>query len=182
MSSNIRIQRNCAQCGNDFIAKTTVTQTCSDKCRKAAYKARKRNEKIETSNQQTFRIKVKPIEDLSGKPFLTVSEVALIINCSKRTAYRLISKGIFPGVANLSERLTRIKRTELEKLFEQFEPKPPHPVNYTISECYGLSEVRDKYHISDKALHEVIKRNEIPKIKEGRNTYIPKTLIDSLLS
>ena len=182
MSSNIRIQRVCAQCGNEFTAKTTVTQTCSAKCRKAAYKARKRNEKIEASNQQTLRIKVKPVADLTGKHFLTVPEVALLMNCSKRTAYRLISKGILPGVANLSERLTRIKRSELDKLFEPFEQEIPHPINYTVTDCYGLSEVQTKYRISDKALHEVIKRNAIPKIKEGRNTFIPKTIIDSILS
>lgn len=182
MSSNIRIQRICAQCGNEFTAKTTVTQTCSAKCRKAAYKARKRNEKIEASNTQTLRIQAQPIEALNGKQFLTVPEVALLMNCSTRTAYRLVRKGILPGAANLSERLTRVKRSELNKLFEQFEPELPHPVNYTIEDCYGLAEVQTKYSISEKALHEVIKRNNVPKIREGWYAYIPKTIIDNLLS
>jgi excisionase family DNA binding protein len=118
MSSTIRIQRICQQCGNEFTAKTTVTQTCSAKCRKAAYKSRKRGEKIEQSNRETLRIKVQPLDHLKSKPFLTVQELALLLNCSKRTAYRLINKGILPGVANLSERLTRIKQTEIHRLFE----------------------------------------------------------------
>lgn len=182
MSSNIRIQRICAQCGNEFTAKTTVTQTCSAKCRKAAYKARKRSEKIEASNQQTLRIKIRPVEDLTGKQFLTVPEVALLMNCSKRTAYRLINKGILPGAANLSERLTRVKRSELDKLFEELEPELPHPVNYTVADCYGLTEVQIKYSISEKALHDLIKRNNVPKIREGWYAYVPKTIIDKLLS
>jgi len=182
MSSNIRIQRICIQCGNEFTAKTTVTQACSDKCRKAAYKARNRNEKIEASNNETLRIKAKPIEDLTGKQFLTVPEVALLMGCSKRTAYRLISKGMLPGSTNLSERLTRVKRSELDKLFEQPAPVAPHPADYAISDCYGLSEVRQKYNISEKTLYDLIKRNNVPKLREGWYSYVPKTIIDNLLN
>ncbi|HBH06588.1 MAG TPA: DNA-binding protein, partial [Flavobacteriales bacterium] len=42
MSSNMRIPKICQECGSDFIAKTTVTQYCSDRCSKRAYKKRKR--------------------------------------------------------------------------------------------------------------------------------------------
>ena len=46
MSSNIRIPKICEFCNNAFIAKTTTTRYCSDNCFKKAYKARKREEKI----------------------------------------------------------------------------------------------------------------------------------------
>ena len=47
MSSNIRNEKVCQQCGNEFVAKTTVTQYCSDICAKRAYKARKKKEKLQ---------------------------------------------------------------------------------------------------------------------------------------
>ena len=50
MSSNIRVQRICQFCGKEFTARTTVTKYCSDVCAKRAYKARKRTEKVEISN------------------------------------------------------------------------------------------------------------------------------------
>jgi excisionase family DNA binding protein len=117
MSSNIYIQRICEHCNKEFTARTTVTKYCSNDCAKRAYKARKRAEKINKSAIETERIFSKPIEDLKAKEFLSVKEVAKLLGCSTRTAYRLIDTGILKSV-NLSERLTRVKRSELNKIME----------------------------------------------------------------
>ena len=114
MSSNIFIQRICEHCSKEFTARTTVTKFCSDACAKRAYKARKRAEKIKVSNTETLKVKNKPIEDVKAKEFLSVKDLALLLGCSTRTAYRLIDKGKISAV-NLSERLTRVKRSELNK-------------------------------------------------------------------
>ena len=87
MSSKIEVQRICQYCEREFTARTTATKCCSDKCRKAAYKARKRAEKVKQSNTETTRIKSQPIEQLTVKEFLTVPEVAKLFNCSVRSAY-----------------------------------------------------------------------------------------------
>ena len=185
MSSNIRLQRICQHCGNEFTARTTVTQYCGDTCSKRAYKARLRNSKVEQSNKETQRIKSQPIEELKAKEFLTVREVARLLNCSVRSAYYYIENGTIKAV-NLGQRVTRVKRSDIDKLFEQ-----PQPVNVTpqpeqkpfdISDCYTLTEVQGKYGISETALQNLIKRNSIPKIKKGWFAYVPKTVIDKLLS
>jgi len=113
----MRIERVCEHCGEAFIARTTVTRFCGDTCAKRAYKARIRNKKIEKSNQETIQVKLKPLEDLKAKEFLKVSEVAQLIGCSVRTTYRLVNNGKIKAV-NLSEKMTRIKRSEIDKLFE----------------------------------------------------------------
>jgi excisionase family DNA binding protein len=118
MSSNIRIQRICQHCGNEFTAKTTVTQYCGDWCSKRAYKARIKAAKIEGSNKETQRIRTKPIEELKSKEFLTVREVASLLSCSVRSAYNYIDSGTIKAV-NLGQRATRVKRTEVDKLFNQ---------------------------------------------------------------
>ena len=118
MSSNIFIQRICEHCSKEFTARTTVTKFCSDACAKRAYKARKRVEKVEKSITETLLIKNKPIEDIKAKEFLSVKDIALLLGCSTRTAYRLIDSGKVRAV-NLSERLTRVKRSELNKIMEQ---------------------------------------------------------------
>ena len=115
MSSNIKVQRICQHCGMEFTARTTVTKHCSDVCAKRAYKARIRTEKVEISNRETNRIKIKPIEELKAKEFLSVRDVASLLGCSVHTAYRLIDNGTLKAV-NLSERMTRIKRSELNKI------------------------------------------------------------------
>ena len=117
MSSNIKVQRICQHCGKEFTARTTVTKFCGDHCAKRAYKARQKAVKIEASNSETRQITARPIEELKVKEFLTVRDVATILNCSLRSVYYYIETGKLKAV-NLSQRLTRVKRTDLDKLFQ----------------------------------------------------------------
>ena len=117
MSSNIKIQRICQHCNNEFTARTTVTQYCGDNCAKRAYKVRMKDLKIEASNNETQLLKAKPIEEIKGKDFLTVKDVSKLLNCSIRTVYYHIESRNIKAV-NLGERITRVKRSEIDKLFK----------------------------------------------------------------
>ena len=120
MSSNIRVPKVCDFCGKEFIAKTTVTKYCGDPCAKKAYKVRKRNEKVGLAMEESRKKIPKPTEEhmqiIQEKHFLTVSEVSRLLRLSKNTVYRLIKNGDIQAT-KLSERTTRIKRTEIDKLF-----------------------------------------------------------------
>jgi excisionase family DNA binding protein len=116
MSSNIRVNKICEYCQKEFEARKTTTKTCSDNCAKLLYKAKQKALKIETVQFETRRIKAKPIEDLKAKEFLTVRDLARLLNCSKRTAYYLIENGNIKAV-NIAQRKTLIKRSEIDKLF-----------------------------------------------------------------
>lgn len=183
MSSNIQVQRICQHCGKEFTARTTVTQYCSDTCSKRAYKARLKVSKIEASNKETQRIKNQPIEELKAKAFLSIAETCKLIGISRRTVYRMIERGeLITGKAG---KRTIIRRSDLEQLlFEQPQPVTPQPEQrqFDISDCYNLTEVQSKYGISETAIQNLIKRNSIPKIKKGWFAYVPKTVIDKLLS
>jgi len=187
MSSNIKIQRICKYCNNEFTARTTVTQYCSDTCSKRAYKARLKVSKIEASNNQTQQIKNQPIEELKAKAFLSIADTCKLIGISRRTVYRMIERGeLITGKAG---KRTIIRRSDLEQLlFKQpraekpESPNQPEQMPFGISECYNLTEVESKYGISETALQNLIKRNGIPKIKKGRFAYVPKAVIDKLLS
>ena len=187
MSSNIQVQRICKHCGNDFTARTTTTLYCSHSCNSAAYKAKIRSGKVEVSNKETQRIKTQPIEELKAKEFLTVRDIASLLNCSVRSVYYYIESGTIRAT-NLGQRITRVKRSELDKLFEQprtVAPQPesqPEQKQFDISDCYTLTEVQSKYGISETAVQNLIKRNSIPKIKKGLFAYVPKKIIDKLLS
>lgn len=115
MSSNIRIQRICEHCQKEFIAKTTVTKYCSHNCNRAAYKKKIKGRKVEASNKETFLLKTQPFQELNAKEYLTVKEASTLLNCSIRTTYRLIENNTLKAV-NLANRLTRIKKTELDKI------------------------------------------------------------------
>lgn len=187
MSSNIKVQRICQHCGREFTARTTVTQYCGDTCSKRAYKERLKVSKIDASNKETQRIKSQPIEELKAKAFLSISETCKLIGISRRTVYRMIERGeLITGKAG---KRTIIRRSDLEQLlFEQPRAVKPQPESkseqkqFDISDCYNLAEVQSKYGISEAALQNLVKRNGIPKIKKGWFAYVPKTIIDKLLS
>lgn len=187
MSSQIEVQRICEHCGSEFTARTTVTRFCSHRCGSAAHKKKVRAGKVEESNKQTQQIKTQPIESLKAKEFLTVREVARLLNCSVRSAYYYIESGTIKAV-NLGQRITRVKRSEIDKLFEQPQPVAPQPEGkaeqkqFDISECYSTEQVRGKYKISESALRLLIIRYDIPKFRKGRFAYVPITVIDNLLS
>ncbi|MFV8281186.1 helix-turn-helix domain-containing protein [Christiangramia marina] len=120
MSSNIRIKKKCQLCNSDFIAKTTVTKYCGDNCAKLAYKARKRAEKINKSKASSVKSQSKKTElsDIQQKDYLTVKEASLLLGCSSKTIYRMVTKNTIQAI-NLGERMTRIKRTDIDTLFNQ---------------------------------------------------------------
>jgi len=118
MTSKIQVQRICEYCGKEFTARTTVTKHCSDNCAKKAYKARKRAEKVKQSNTETQQNIIRPIEQLKAKDFLTAKDVSQLLGCSVRTIYRLIDAGQIKAT-NLGERLTRIKRTDIDSLLSK---------------------------------------------------------------
>jgi excisionase family DNA binding protein len=183
MSSNIKIQRICQHCGQDFTARTTVTQYCGDTCAKRAYKARQKAAKVEASNEQTKKMKHKQIEDLKAKEFLTIRDTAALISCSRQTVYNLIKSNILPAV-NLSERKTIIRRSDIDKLFQLTRTElaeDASPIALNPSECYTLKEVQRLYGISEKALYDLIKRNTIPKLRQGVHAYVPKEAIERIL-
>jgi excisionase family DNA binding protein len=95
MSSNMRIVKICESCQSEFVAKTTVTQCCSDSCAKRLYKVKKRNEAISRVKLET-EIKRKPevfitedqIRVIQAKDWLTLKEAALLLNVSPLTLRR----------------------------------------------------------------------------------------------
>ncbi|MFV0573133.1 MAG: helix-turn-helix domain-containing protein [Xanthomarina gelatinilytica] len=183
MSSNIEVIRVCEYCKNEFVAKTTVTRFCSQKCNSRDYKRRIRKLKVEVSNKQNESVKANSIDLVNSKQILTVKEVAMLLNCSDRSVYHYIETGTIKAF-NFGQRLTRVKRSEIDKLFKEQKPETLQMVsisNYDISECYTINEVIEKYNISNGALYNMIKRNGIPKTQKGKFVYVPKLLIDNLL-
>ena len=113
MSSNIKVTRICQYCNTGFIAQTTVTKYCSLKCAQRAYKARKKEEKLNKSTKETKAIISKPIEELKTKEYLTLKEASMLLGISIRTFYRIIKKKEL-DIIKIGSR-TIIERVELNK-------------------------------------------------------------------
>lgn len=124
MGAYIRVEKVCQYCNKLFIAQKLTTKYCSHKCNSRAYKAIKKHEKInnvdlesEPSNAVLPTPVVSFLDQIQRKEYLTVKETAKLLGISKSTLYRLIKNGTIKA-GNISERTTRIKRTEIERMFK----------------------------------------------------------------
>lgn len=185
MSSNIRVQRVCQFCGKDFEAKTTVTKFCSDNCSKRGYKERVRKSKIAQSEDEVKAVKRKPLADIHAKSYLTVGDVALLLESSEQAIYDMINSRRLMAT-NLGIRKTRILRADIDKLFNPPKVRPmvqDIPVKpLRISDCYTIAEAEYLSGMSSKAFYELIKKHNVPKMKKGKFVYVPKKEIHKLFN
>ncbi|HEY0743034.1 MAG TPA: helix-turn-helix domain-containing protein [Chryseosolibacter sp.] len=116
MSSNIKIQKNCEFCGNDFTARTLYTRYCSKSCNKKHYKQLLLEKNLEIKTDQE-NIKVSPTETLknSSQEYFEINEAAQIMRVSRATLYRLIKTKKFKKKKVLSR--TIISKEDIKSFF-----------------------------------------------------------------
>ncbi len=185
MSSNFTIQRKCVHCKQTFNAKTTVTRFCGKLCNKRFNAAKQRNEKIEAENLQPIILSAQVMQSVKNIEFLDTQKAALLLGVSRNFIYHLINTGKLVAY-NLSIRRTIILKNDIEQLFQSrtlMAPLPKKKVSKMppMGDCYNMSELHEKFKISDAAIYNLIKRNNIDKFQVGRFTFVAKKNIDSIL-
>ncbi len=184
MTSTFKIQRICQYCKEEFSARTTVTKYCSHLCNKKALKEKYKSDKVEASHSETVAFKLNTVNEAKIKDYLTPKEVAALLNLSIRTIYKLIESGDIKAL-RISERVTRVRRLDIDALFDISKPpqvKKVQPEVKSLADCYTTKEVQQLYHISEKGLYDILKRNNVIKIRKGWYSYVPKNIIHQLFS
>jgi hypothetical protein len=182
MSSNFTVNRICEQCGKVFAARTTVTRFCSKVCNSKNGKMRSRKLKMAPMDQVVKKVLEKREEDVSSAEFLNVKNAAKLLKASEKMVYHLINVGRLHAI-NLSERKTLVRRKEVDRLFELppvFELKEIKPP--AISECYNMGEAQRIFNISEKALFDIIKRNNLFKFQESKFIYVAKSDLNKIFN
>lgn len=123
--------------------------------------------------------------DLTTQVFLTVKQAAKMLSCSPKAVYNMIDGERLPA-ARISSRKTWIRRSDIDALFEAAMPlvdlRPliaEQPIK--IKDCYTISEVHEKFGISESGLNNILKRHNVPRITKGWYVYVPKKEVDRLL-
>ncbi|WP_316825406.1 helix-turn-helix domain-containing protein [Pedobacter miscanthi] len=192
MSSNIQVVKICSCCGNDFIAKTTVTKFCGKACNSKFYKTLIRDSKIQGSNLDTAAKRTEIKADKIDQEYLTVNDVAHILGMSRPAVYRMINNGTLKAT-NLMIRGTRVLRKDLDQLFFETKVNSKESPRATqkdtkrvvtelqIEDCYSILELIHLFGKTRSALYTAFARASIPKKKSGKEVYFEKIAIDKLL-
>ena len=181
MSSNFTVKRLCEQCGQVFEARTTVTRFCSKLCNKRNYKQKNRNSKMAPMDQAVKQVLDKGKPDQKGVEFLSVKAAAALLGASDKIVYSLIHSGKLNAI-NLSKRKTIVARKDVDQLFDLPEKTEEKNVRPNIEDCYHMGQAQTLFNISEKALFDIIKRNNISKFQEGKFTYVAKADLDRIFN
>lgn len=182
--ANFTILKQCEHCTKMFEAQKRTTRFCSHKCNSANYKLRKRQEAkkiVEAETKQRLRPKVKAfdLEQIKQKEFLTVVEVSKLFGCSKYTIYRMIKASEINAI-NLNKKLTRIRRKDIEQLFEPTNKEAPKELS--PKNCYTMEQITIKYSVSRNTIYNYVGKYDIQRLKQNGITYYSKTDIDNLFN
>ena len=180
-ASKYKLERKCEMCGETFLAKTLYSRYCSERCKTAAYRAKKREKKKEQQRQEIVA------QIPQDRPYISIAEAVTLFGVSRDTIYRLIRRGKLPAI-NLGERLTRISRTHIESMFPLIEshatieakPEPVKVYNFDPSDSYTIGEVSKVYGISDSTVYKTIRKMSIPICQKGKFVYVPKAEIEKV--
>lgn len=115
MRNLIRIQKKCEWCGKEFTAYKCSTRFCCKQCNDHAYKAKKRELKVQSVNENLASTNEPEIIRIQEKEFLSPTETAQLLGMSRATLYRYLLNGLIPAVQFKGK--TKIRRSSLEKNF-----------------------------------------------------------------
>lgn len=177
MSSTIEFQKVCEFCGASFTARKSSTRYCSKRCAEHAYKQRKREEHV-ASTQKTLDAKAS--EDEEKLLFLSPCQCARLIGVSTRTLYRYLERGSIPCVQFSGK--TFISRAVLDEMFKSSSPyiKRETKTCEPITEFYTSKEVLEKFGIGNSWLYKMAAKRNIPKTVSRGKTLWNKKHIDRI--
>ena len=177
MSSTIEFQKVCEFCGESFTARKSSTRYCSKRCAEHAYKQRKREEHV-ASTQKTLDAKAS--EDEEKLLFLSPCQCARLIGVSTRTLYRYLERGSIPCVQFSGK--TFISRAVLDEMFKSSSPyiKREAKTCEPITEFYTSKEVMEKLGIGNSWLYKMAAKHNIPKTVSRGKTLWSKKHIDRI--
>ena len=188
--------RKCAHCGKMFVTNSGMQKYCSEECATAAKETKKKK-------QHDFLRAVEPVMELRQQEYLTFSKAAILLGCTRQYVYKLVEQGKLPA-SRLSTRMTLIRRSDIEKMFEANPYNRVLPCSKPKSivakkaktamkkdarseqsadevlEYYSGEEVMQTYKVKQSWLYASAKRHQIPMCRIAGRNYYSKKHIDAV--
>jgi excisionase family DNA binding protein len=179
--SSHKIQKVCEYCGNTFFAQKATTRYCSHACNSKDYKKNKKEAILMQIEEETQKeIEGRAIQPLREKEILNVAEAALFLGVSRQTVYNMIHAGVIKA-AQITERLSLIRKKDIEAIFDNAEPYKARPARtrIPISEVYTVAEIKEKYNVNESWIFIVAKKYNFPRILKKGKTYFSRKHVDN---
>jgi len=171
MSNKFEYKNVCKSCGKAFTAYHSTTKYCCTSCAKRAYGAKLRAKQRQADSEQ---IKEKNRQNLLSQEYLSLTNAAALLGISRPTIYKIITNGELKTI-RVSERIVRVKKSDLEKLQSKVLAPIKHTVaeiNKTVEEYISVEQALQQFNISSTWFYQKIKsKNITPIIIQGKAHY-----------
>ena len=171
MNSRIEYNKVCKLCGKSFIAYQSTTKYCCASCSKRAYKA---NLRVKQQQSDSEEIKEQNRQNLLSQEYLSLTNAAALLGISRPTIYKIITNGELNTI-RVSERVVRVKKSDLEKLQSKTLAPIKHTIaeiNKTVEEYISVEQALQQFNISNTWFYRKIKsKNITPVIIQGKAHY-----------
>ena len=137
----MNFEKRCQWCGKSFIAHKMTTLYCSKSCTDKAYKA-KQKKKVKEETEREQQTSLPSLGCIGDKPYLTPYDVSILLEVSLATVYRYMAQGVIKAFK--FKQRTRIRRTDLDAIFEDPTYKKRGYHKNKISEVYTMKEIMEK--------------------------------------
>ena len=121
-----------------------TTLYCSKSCVDKAYKAKKK-EKIQEQIDDNNNSSIPKIDSIGDKPYLTPIDVSKLLDVSLAIIYRYMTEGT--TIAYKFKQRIRVRRSDLEAIFENTQYKKRSYRKKLISDTYTMKDITEKYYI-----------------------------------
>lgn len=181
-ASKVPIKKVCEHCQKVFYAYKRTTRFCCSKCNERHYKETIRLRMVqETERKTNEKIKLKQDRgDIHSKEYLTVTQSSELLGISRWTLYRLIKQEAIKA-SRITGRTSLISRESINTFMNEHpfnaERKATAPTSIK-DEYYSTKEIKEKYNVCDSWIFEFTKKQGIPKITTGKDTYWSKKHVD----
>ncbi|MDV7187432.1 helix-turn-helix domain-containing protein [Lutibacter sp. TH_r2] len=185
----MKIRKKCLNCGKLFFAQMTTTKYCSHSCNQQHYRIKKKKERIkEQALIAPRKVDETPFEDklikLQNQDFLSIADASTLLGVSRSTINRLLKNGLLIH-SKVGSRIV-IKKIHLEQILipqtitgireENIQSKTHNNRN----SYFYTKEIPDYYDISIRTLDRHLKKQNIKKFRDGKNTYVLKKDIERI--
>lgn len=181
-ASKVPIKKVCEHCQKVFYAYKRTTRFCCSKCNERHYKQTMRLQMVEeVENRTNEQIKTRQNHgDINTKDYLTVTQSSELLGISRWTLYRLIGQQAIKA-SRITGRTSLISRESINAFLNEHpfnaERKSTTPTSVK-DEYYSTKEIMEKYKVSDGWIFKFAKKQGIPKITTGKDTYWSKKHVD----
>lgn len=186
--------KKCECCGRMFKPATMEQRFCSLICAE---------DKL--AQKETIQAALEPIKNVANADYLTFSNAAVLMGCSRQYIYKLVAQGKLTA-SRISSRMSFVRRADIEAMLaanpyhrvipiglsqstsvgvkKNSDPTPSSDTHaessFTVDDYFTIEQAVEKYGVSTTTIYNRVRLHSVPTCRMSGKTYYSKTRLEEV--